>query len=325
MSINILLVYGVGAVIVTLTVIIAYLIIQQIDFTTLRKRMRSSYNKMNEQYNERRLMREVKRRSLSISIKMSFADKVELFLIDKSNIRRYLPFMNFYVLALICAVIFLISLNFTYLFFKFLVTAVIISLIMASLPVIILDILGKWNSEATRRKLAYFVSILVRWVAVKDDIIYAFEKSMDSGLSEPLRSYVRDMVIQARNGMDPLVAMDILRIKVDNEQFSDFILNIKQNYKSRGNTVKLLNSMEEQFYKIEEEFNERKISTSRDKTILVIIMFAVIGVGYFALKSSPKVYSFYMGTKNGQLLLMLFALLYAAGFFLFTRISRFKY
>ena len=86
--------------------------------------------------------------------------------------------------------------------------------------------------QATRRKLAYFVSILVRWVAVKDDIIYAFEKSMDSGLSEPLRSYVRDMVIQARNGMDPLVAMDILRIKVDNEQFSDFILNIKQNYKS---------------------------------------------------------------------------------------------
>ena len=147
MSINLLLVYGVGAVIVALTVIIAYLIIQQMDFSALRKRMQSSYNKMNEQYNERRLMREVKKRSLSISIKMSFADKVELFLIDKSNIRRYLPFMNFYVLALICAVIFLISLNFTYLFFKFLVTAVIISLIMASLPVIILDILGKWNSR----------------------------------------------------------------------------------------------------------------------------------------------------------------------------------
>ena len=69
------------------------------------------------------------------------------------------------------------------------------------------------------------------------------------------------MIIQVNRGVEPLEAISMLEMKVDNPQFRDFIVNIKQNVKHRGEIRKLLSNLEEQFYKIEEEYNRRKILT----------------------------------------------------------------
>ena len=68
------------------------------------------------------------------------------------------------------------------------------------------------------------------------------------------------MVIQVRRGIKPEDALDILRMKVNNPQFGDFIINIKQNVKHRGDTKSSF-QYGRAVLQMEEEYNRRKIST----------------------------------------------------------------
>ena len=267
----------------------------------------------------------IKRYRTGLKKRMSFFEKVELQLIDKSNIRRYIPFADLYTLIALTALIFLVCLAPLYRLLLFFPPALIISALFALIPVFALDLMGRYNSESIRRKLAYFISVLNRWCAVKEDIFYAFEKSVDSGIGEPLKTFIRDMVIQVNRGIKPLDALDMLQAKVDNPQFRDFILNVKQNVKYRGDIGKLLSNLEGQFYKIEEEYNRRKISTYKDRLLIYIVMFLVLACAYYFLKTSSDAAEFYLGTQQGKLFLTVFCILYALGSYVAFGVSRFKH
>ncbi len=304
------------------TVLFAYFMVINAD---VQRILRSGIERLSSEYRDKQLKMQVKKYSRAIPLKMTIADKIELYLIDKSNIRHYIPFANFYFVMLVCMLIFAFTFRFIYKILLFAPSAAVVSLLFSLIPLFILDIMGKYNSEVIRKRLAEFISVLNRWCAVKEDIFYAFEKSVDSGIGEPLKTFIRDMVIQVNRGVDPLEALDILWVKVDNIQFRDFIINIKQNIRHRGDIRKLLTNMEEQFYKIEEEYNRRKISTYVDRMLLYIIMFTVLFTGYFFLKSNPLVKEFYINTMQGKLLLTLFAILYSCGLYMIAKITRFEH
>lgn len=291
----------------------------------LRTRMYSALKTLDDEYTSRRLSREVSKYTRSVTVKMSRVERMELLLIDKSNVRRYLPFMNFYTLALFMVLIFAALLKPVYEMFVFLPSAVVISFLFSLIPVFILDLLARYNSEVIRRRLAEFISVLNRWCSIKEDVFYAFEKSIDSGIGEPLKTFIRDMVIQVNRGIDPMEALEILQIKVDNIQFRDFIINIKQNIKHRGDIIKLLTNLENQFYKIEEEYNRRKISTYKDRILIYFVMFAVLFIAYFFIKFNPQIEQFYLSSIKGKTLLTFFSLLYAGGFYLSFGITKFKH
>jgi Flp pilus assembly protein TadB len=300
----------------------AYLAASRFD---IKKTLYDGLERLNNGYNEKRLQREIKKYKRKIPVAMNRTEKIELLLIDKSNIRHYLPFMNCHILALICLAIFAASFGPVYRILLFVPSAAVICLLFSLLPVLILDFMGRYNSEQVRRKLAEFISVLGRWCAVKEDIFYAFEKSVESNIGMPLKSFIRDMVIQVDRGIEPLEALDILMLKVDNAQFKDFIVNIKQNIRHRGDIRKLLTNLEYQFYKIEEEYNRRKISTYKDRLLVYCIMFAVLFTGYFFMKSNPAIKDFYLGTLQGKSLMTVFSLLYAGGFYISSGIMKFRY
>jgi Flp pilus assembly protein TadB len=256
---------------------------------------------------------------------MTIAEKVELHLIDKSNIRRFIPFMNFYILILSSLIIFAVSFIYVHDILRFIPSTAMICLVFSLIPYYILGIMGKYNSELIRKKLSYFISVLLRWYSVKEDIFYAFEKSIDSGIGEPLKSFIKDMLVQINKGMEPVEALDMLQLKVDNQQFREFIINVKHCIKRKGDMFVLLNNLGDQFYKIEEEFNRRKISTYRDRITIVAVMIAVLLIGWYLLKTQPKIYQLYLGTVEGKMLLTFFTVLYAAGFYLFTNVTKFKH
>lgn len=310
--------------IIGLTIYIAKLIIGSINIKAISSQINTGYQQINEAYHDRRLSREAKKNTLTISIDMSLADRVELYLIDKSNIRKYIPFMSFYVLIAVSGAIFIATFSIVYRVIYFIPTTAVICGIFAAIPFMALDLLSKHNSEIVRRKLADYISILLRWCAVRDNIFFAFEKSIDSGIGEPLRSYIRDMTIQVKRGMEPVQALEILQLKVDNELFKDFTLNIKQCIRNQGNIVKLLSNMEEQFYSIEKEYHRRNISTYKDRLLIIGTMLVVLIIGYVFLQT-PQINAYYLGTVQGKLLLMLFAFLYTAGFIQFTKVTKFKH
>lgn len=313
-----------GALIVIISLYVAFFAAAAANTDFIKDSIKNGYEKLNNGYIDRQLQRQVKRYTKTITVRMSLVDKIELFLIDKSNIRRFISFMNFYVLLLISIIVFVVSYILVYGFLKFAVSSFIIAGIFFFIPTVILEIMGLYNSDYTRRKLGYFISILRQWVDVKEDIIYAFEKSVAS-VSDPLKSYIVDMTIQIRRGMDPQDALTLLEKKIGNPQFTDFILNIKQNIKYRGNLKVLLSNMEEQFYKLEQEFNRRKISTFWDKIYIVIAMIFVIIIAFLLVKSNPKALNFYTDTMQGKLYITLFTMLYGIGFYIMATISRFKH
>lgn len=292
---------------------------------SVRERMNIVLERLDDEYSSRRLAREIKKYTRPVTFRISAVERLELYFIDRSNIRHYLPFINIHLLLLSVAAIFASMLKPMLELLGFFPSAAVFSALFSMAPLFLLDLLVRVNSEHIRRRLAEFISILNRWCSVKEDIFYAFEKSIDSGIEEPLKTFVRDMVIQVRRGIDPSEALEILQMKVDNVQFTDFIVNVKQNIRHRGDIIKLLTNLEAQFYKIEEEYNRRKISTYKDRVTVFCVMFAVLFTAYFFIRSNPGIEQFYFMTVKGKLLLTLFSILYAAGFYLSLGISRFKH
>lgn len=257
--------------------------------------------------------------------KLKLIERIEVKYIEKSNVRHYIPFMNAYLLILIMLIIFIAVFDPINRILCFIPSSMLISAVISLIPIFILDLLARYNAETVRKTLSEYISVLNRWCSVKEDIIYAFEKSLDSGIGEPLHTFIRDMVIQVNRGMDTSEALDMLQLKVDNPQFEDFIINVKQSIKNRGDIRKLLTNLEDQFYKIDEEYNRRRISTYKDRMTIYLVMFGVIVTAYLFIKSAAKVEAFYMGTLEGKLLLMIFCGMYALGFYLTVGITRFKY
>ncbi len=291
----------------------------------IRKKLGTAIEKLKENNKTRKFAREIMRYKRPVTYKMGILEKIELFLVDKSNIRRYIPFMNSKILAGISAVIFIGLFKPFYDLLDFIPTAVVISLLFSLIPFFVLDIMARYNSELIRKRLAEFISILARWCNVREDLFYAFEKTAESGIGEPLSTFIKDMVIQVDRGIDPAEALDILQLKVDNAQFRDFIVNVKQNIRHRGDINALLANLEDQFYKIEEEYNRRRISTYKDRLLIFFVMFAVLFIAWFFLRLNPQVESFYMHTMDGKALLALFSVLYSLGFYFSFGITKFKY
>lgn len=319
------LLLGIAIIIAVLFGILLYLTAPRIHYNRIADFMGDNYEKMTEAINDKRALKNARHHTRTIEIKMSRIDSIELKYIERSNIRHYVPFFNFYVLMGCCLIIFTFAFIEIYKILLSVVAAAAIAGLFAGVPFVILDLWGKYNTERIRRMLSNFVSILKGWCIVKEDIVYAFEKSLKSGLQEPLRTYVQDVVIQVRRGLDPQEALQILRLKVDSSQFRSFIINIEQTLKSRGNILALLTVIEKQFSRMEKERAKRKISNRSYKVWIYIAAISVLAVGYMFLKTNPNVFTFYLNTPAGKVLIALFACLYFSAFLLSFRITDFNY
>lgn len=301
-------------------VVLAMVIARNID---IKGMIRQLFENFEQGYNSKRLSR-IQGDSLGTATGMNLFERLELLYIEKSNIRHYIPVMNVYILIILIILLFLVVYQPVNHLLRFLPSSVVISGMISIVPLFALDLLSRYNSEAVRKRLSEYISVLNRWCSVKEDIMYAFEKSLESNVGEPLQTFIRDMVIQVNRGMDTSDALDMLQMKVDNPQFRDFIVNIKLSLRHRGDIIKLLTNLENQFYKIDEEYNRRRISTYKDRLLIYFIMFAVLATAYFFMNFAPQIGDFYLRTLEGKLLLMAFSGMYAIGFYLTTGITKFK-
>lgn len=315
--------YIVSVLSVLSTVILSYLIAEQIVY---KKIIHIKLKNMHKKLEERLIENEIKKYTTKFNTKKGFIERIEINLIHRTNVNKRFRYIqiNAYILLTIMSIIFVFSIKPIYRMVNWLPTAVVISTIISMVPVVILEIIGRINSQKTAQQLAGFITILNRWCSVKEDIFYAFERSIES-LDDPLKTYIAEMVIQIKSGIDPEIALDILQIKVNNEQFTEFIINIKQNIKSRGDTKKLLTNMESQFYKMKNEMDRRKISTLTDRVVIYIIMGLVFVIAAVILRYSPEGREYYLYTEQGKILLAIFSLVYAAGVYLTMKITQFRY
>lgn len=301
-----------------------YLSWQLAGVISFRKVLREGMHWLEEDYRRREIARRVRQYSRNPA-KVPLLERMEVYFIDRSNIRSIIPFANIYLLLLLTAVIFILTFEPVYRVLRFIPTAIILCGILSMIPYLALDILCRYQSERIRRQMTRLLDGLVSWCAVREDIFFAFEKTLERGLEEPLRSCIRDMTVQVHGGLEPGKALDMLETRVGNPQFSEFIRNVKQVIKSRGDLQNLLEKLRGQFYELEQELNRRKVFTYRDRLILYGIALFLPVLVYFFLGNSEKVHHFYVETAGGNVLLALFSLLYAAGLYITVSMIRFKY
>lgn len=244
--------------------------------------------------------------------------------IEKTNIKRYIGFMDLpLLLALELGIIVII---FFWVIIKggSITSALLLALFAAMIPLFALDFLAAYNLEKTQKDLASFVSVLARWSSVKNNVFYAFEKALESGLNEPLNTFVRDLTVQVRCGINPEDALDLFSNRLGDREFKDAILNIKQNVRFRGDANTLLTNMESRFYRMQEERNKRKISTLGDRTMIVCTIASVLGLAMYFLKSNDKISNFYLHDPSGKILLVVLYCLFLFGMILFMNITKIK-
>lgn len=119
------------------------------------------------------------------------------------------------------------------------------------------------------------VSLLSRWCQVREDLLFAFEKSLAAGLANPLRQAVADLIIRVRSGMPVDEALDLMKAGIDHENFRDLITAVRFNFRHRGDLPALLEQMEMQLHRIEEEYDRRRLSNARDFRLTSMILILV--------------------------------------------------
>lgn len=126
-----------------------------------------------------------------------------------------------------------------------------------------------------RQQTLQLVSLLCRWCQVREDLLFAFDKSLASGLEQPMKQVVQDFLTRIRGGMDMEQALDLLQHSLDHEHFQDLVLAIRFNFRHRGNLPVLLEHLELQLNQIEEEYTRRRLSNARDRNLARLILGAV--------------------------------------------------
>jgi Flp pilus assembly protein TadB len=91
-------------------------------------------------------------------------------------------------------------------------------------------------------------------------------------LGNPTRQAVDDLLVRIRGGMPADQALDLMQQSVKHELLNDLLTAIRFNMRFRGDLPSLLEQMEWQMNKIEEEFVNRRLSNAADRRLTLLIL-----------------------------------------------------
>ncbi len=147
------------------------------------------------------------------------------------------------------------------------------------------------------------VCLLARWCQVREDLLYAFEKSLATGLEDPMRQAVADFLSRVHGGMSIDLALDRFQANFAHEHFRDLVTAIRFNFRHRGNLPALLEQLEVQMHRVEEEYTRRRLSNARDMGLTLMILLLVPSFTVLRLIALPSVGQLFLANSIGVLLL----------------------
>ncbi len=181
------------------------------------------------------------------------------------------------------------------------------------------------NRDELRRQLIEVISMLNRWYRVKEDLIYAFGKVAESDIKEPSKSIIQAFVVRINSGMDLTLALQMMSESYKHPSFKYFIKQIDFNLKYRGKIGDLLDAMEYQFMKIEDEHTRRKISTGKDRRSIKFIYLITLILTVLRLFTNRISSDFFLGHPLGRFLLFISGVVFVLGYLAFAYMERKDY
>ncbi len=178
------------------------------------------------------------------------------------------------------------------------------------------------SDEKLRKQEIEIVSMLNRWYQVKEDLIYSFEKIALSDISEPSKSYIKDFVARVKGGIDIDTALEMMSDSYDDHFYKYVLKQLRFNIRYRGNTGELLDNLESQMMKLDEEATRRKISTSRERRIIKVIYFLSPIAGIISIVRNPVSGKFFLETQAGMIAMIAAGAIYLSGLLFYCLTGR---
>lgn len=130
-----------------------------------------------------------------------------------------------------------------------------------------------YGKNKIRQQVLLLTSILNRWCQVRADLLFAFEQSLQTDLDTGLKTAISHMLVRIKGGMQIDSALIQFSKFSSHEHFQDLITAIRLNLRHRGNLPLLLESLEWQFFKLEEAYQQRKITNNSEyRTAMLFAM-----------------------------------------------------
>jgi len=162
-------------------------------------------------------------------------------LIQKSNIRIYIPY-SVWSHLLICSLLLFLGTAYMKQYINFIV-AFIFGIGLSTMPFLMLQIIADIFSYKIKRISVDFLIILKNFfIANKSkDIFDCFSKT-SAYVSEPLRSYIDIMVHEHKYKINPVQCLENLKDKLEISELKLFIENLKICYIHGGNIIGLIDA-----------------------------------------------------------------------------------
>ena len=130
------------------------------------------------------------------------------------------------------------------------------------------------------------------------------------------------MCIRLEKGMSVSEALTACQENALSEELRYVLINIRYAYEKGGSLYRIFKSLENQFFKIDEENFKRKINTLSDKYAVYLSIVMVMATFYMVVLNKGQSGQYYLKTETGMLLLGVFALLFFAGMLIITKVVK---
>ncbi|WP_198006279.1 hypothetical protein [Alkaliphilus oremlandii] len=208
-------------------------------------------------------------------------------LIQKSNIRIYIPY-SVWSHLLICSLLLFLGTAYMKQYINFIV-AFIFGIGLSTMPFLMLQIIADIFSYKIKRISVDFLIILKNFfIANKSkDIFDCFSKT-SAYVSEPLRSYIDIMVHEHKYKINPVQCLENLKDKLEISELKLFIENLKICYIHGGNIIGLIDAFIEEISQQNDDEDEENTEDSILNMGLYFLLMLNFTVIYFLINSSYR-------------------------------------
>jgi len=192
------------------------------------------------------------------------------------------------------------------------------------LPKLVLDVWCERKNRTLASKTVTWISLMSRWSIVHEDVYYCLEKSSD-GVAEPLKTYLEAFNRQVKyTGLLDEGFQELL-LYSNNALYRNFVINLRQAARSKGDLCMLLERLEEEAYLIEGEHARLRSNTYFDRLIIACTAVLTLILGLGLLAHNPLMRFFYFHSRLGQVLFTLYLILFLQALYVASRITTFNY
>lgn len=195
----------------------------------------------------------------------------------------------------------------------------------SAIPYFILEIsLGKVEYEIDGELLGFLQSINAS-LHQTEDLIKALKYAEKMVQNRYIKNLLVTFNTSIQSGLDEKLAFQYFYKFSGHDYLKYIVLNLEQVYFRRGNLIKLISGLEQEYTAIQVEINKRKIELKQDRILTLMSMLIVLLTAYKIVNSNDYIKTYYMTSNIGKMLLGLMGIAYVLGIILVIKATQIKY